>query len=88
MEEHGRLRQLFTGDRGCIPGAIDPLKDRMVCLTKTQDGTSSHTAGSAHQEHRILPQSLPGIVQSLQERNVILWLKIYVVVDEQDCKAE
>ena len=64
---------------------LDPLEDRM---TKTRNGTSSPTAGSAHQEHRILPQSLPDIMQSLQERNVILWLKIYVVADEQDCKAE
>ena len=60
----------------------------MVCSTKTRDGTSSPTAGSANQEHRILPQSVPDIVQSLQERNVILWLKIYLVVDEQNCKAE
>ena len=67
---------------------LDPLEDRMVCLTKTRNGTSSPTAGSAYQEHRILPQSLPDIMQFLQERNVILWLKIYVVADEQDCKAE
>ena len=59
---------------------LDPLEYWMVCSTKTRD-----TAGSAHREHC---QSMPDIVQSPQERNVILWLKIYLVANEQDCKAE
>ena len=53
MEEHGRMR-MFTGDK--VSQELDPLADWMVCSTKTQDGTSSPTAGSAHQEHHILPQ--------------------------------
>lgn len=60
----------------------------MVCQTKTMDGTCSTTAGSSCQDHRILPQSVPDISQSHQEKNMKLWLKIYWVADEHDCKVE
>ena len=67
---------------------IDPLENWIVCQTETPDGACSPTAGSTYQEHGILPQSVPDIMQSLQVRSVTLWLKIYSVVDEQDCKVK
>ena len=68
---------------------LGPLEDCMDDMLKTWDGTSSPTAGAWHSSgHCILPESMPDIMQSLQERKMILLLKICSVANEQDYKAE
>ena len=80
-EVHGRLQDLLSGDRGCIPGARSTRG--LDGMLETWDGTCSPTAGSTHRG--IVSFLKVCLISCLHERNVILWLKIYLFADDQDC---